>query len=68
MAQNSGGFDIDRFRKLKEFSIPEKSIEVMAPLRDKARAVDVAEETVIVIAVGHKVHNTLRIAGEEFEL
>ena len=29
--------------------------------------VDVAEETVIVIAVGH-VHNTLRIAGEEFEL
>ena len=38
VAQNSGGIDIDRFRKLKEFSVPEKSIEVMAPLRDKARA------------------------------
>ena len=38
VAQSSGGIDIDRFRKLKEFSVPEKSIEVMAPLRDKTRA------------------------------
>jgi mRNA-degrading endonuclease RelE of RelBE toxin-antitoxin system len=30
--------------------------------------VNVAEATVVVVAVGHKVHNRLRIGGEEIEL
>lgn len=30
--------------------------------------VDATEQLVIVVAVGHKIHNVLRIGGEEMEL